>query len=180
MSAIKFNSQDSFGADQQWYVHEIDRSQIEKRPAVYRWWFDKIPKLVASNENVAVAQIHTTTIDGAIYYALYVGKATSAHKRIYCHLPNEKRIGFKTSTLRRTLRSLLCSPTQTLQECAQIVDSFMKEHAVLEWKYFDKESDAKDFETQCITKEYYPLNNSENVKLSEWTRQLTELRNNFK
>lgn len=171
---------DDFMPCKQFFVRDITRSDVEKRPAVYRWWFNEIS---LSKENVKdglidKGQILTAIVDKDIYYALYVGKAKSAYKRLFCHLPGENgnRIGFRTSTLRRTLRALLCKPNQSPVECAHIVDEYMRKHAILEWRYFDTESEAKCFETKCIEQGYYILNNSENDKLSTWTSNLTELR----
>lgn len=170
----------NFKVDEHCFVRDIILEEIDAKPAVYRWWFDVIPEKVTQG-GVNTNLIQTMTIDGRKLYALYVGKAANAHTRLHNHLPRSSRQTFRTSTLRRTLRALLCNPPQSDEECTNIVNQFMTDHAYLEWGYYASNDEAKRNESIYIINGYYPLNNSENVSsLKPWTRQMTMLRNQWK
>ncbi len=169
-----------FKVEKAFWVKDISMDVIDAKPAVYRWWFDVIPEKVLRG-GVDVSQIQTMPIDGIKLYALYVGKAANAKNRLRNHLPRSSRQTFRTSTLRRTLRALLCKPSQTDVDCANIVNQFMMDHAYLEWGYYSSNEEAKRYESMYIPGGYYPLNNSENIPpLKPWTYQLTQLRNKWK
>ena len=169
-----------FKIDRGCFVRDISLDIIDAKPAVYRWWFDVIPEIVLQG-GVNVSLIQTRTINGIKLYALYVGKAANAKNRLRNHLPRSSRQTFRTSTLRRTLRALLCNPSQSDEECTNIVNQFMTDHAYLEWGYYTSDEEAKQHESMYITNGYYPLNNSENIpSLKPWTYQLTQLRNKWK
>lgn len=169
-----------FKVDKAFFVKDISMDVIDAKPAVYRWWFDVIPEKVIQS-GVDVSLIQTRTINGIKLYALYVGKAANAKNRLRNHLPRSSRQTFRTSTLRRTLRALLCNQSQSDEECANVVNQFMTDHAYLEWGYYSSNEEAKNCESGYITSGYYPLNNSENIlSLKPWTHQLTQLRNRWK
>ena len=169
-----------FKVEKAFFVKKIIMDVIDTKPAVYRWWFDVIPEKVIQG-GVDVSLIQTRTINGIKLYALYVGKAANAKNRLRNHLPRSSRQTFRTSTLRRTLRALLCNPSQSDEDCANIVNQFMTDHAYLEWGYYTSDEEAKQHESMYITNGYYPLNNSENIpSLKPWTYQLTQLRNKWK
>lgn len=169
-----------FKVEKAFFVKDISMDVIDTKPAVYRWWFDVIPEKVILG-GVDINQIQTMTIDGIKLYALYVGKAANAKNRLRNHLPRSSRQTFRTSTLRRTLRALICEPSQSDEKCANIVNQFMTDHAYLEWGYYSSNEEAKRYESMYIPNGYYPLNNSENIDpLKPWTHQLTQLRNKWK
>ena len=162
------------------FVKHIRTDVIDTKPAVYRWWFDVIPEKVIQGE-IDISLIQTKTINSIKLYALYVGKAANAKNRLRNHLPRNSHQTFRTSTLRRTLRALLCNPSQSDEECANIVNQFMTDHAYLEWGYYTSNEEAKQYESMYITNGYYPLNNSENIEsLKPWTHRMTQLRNKWK
>jgi hypothetical protein len=165
-----------FKIDRGCFVRDISLDIIDAKPAVYRWWFDVIPEIVLQG-GVNVSLIQSMTVKGVKLYALYVGKAANAQNRLRNHLPHSSRQTFRTSTLRRTLRALLCKPSQSDEECSNIVNQFMTNHAYLEWSYYASDEEAKHYESAYISNGYYPLNNSENIdSLKIWTRQMTILR----
>lgn len=169
-----------FKVDNGYFVQDICTDVIDPKPAVYRWWFDVIPEKVIQG-GVDVSLIQTKTINGIKLFALYVGKAAKAKNRLRNHLPRSSHQTFRTSTLRRTLRALLCNPSQSDEECSNLVNRFMTEHAYLEWGYYTSNEEAKQYESMYITSGYYPLNNSENIaSLKLWTHQLTKLRSEWK
>lgn len=165
-----------FKIENAYFVKDICLDVIDTKPAVYRWWFDVIPEKVIQG-GVDISLIRTKTVKGVKLYALYVGKAANAKNRLRNHLPHSSRQTFRTSTLRRTLRALLCKPSQSDEECSNIVNQFMTNHAYLEWSYYASDEEAKHYESAYISNGYYPLNNSENIdSLKIWTRQMTILR----
>ena len=117
-----------FKIDRGCFVRDISLDIIDAKPAVYRWWFDVIPEIVLQG-GVNVSLIQSMTVKGVKLYALYVGKAANAKNRLRNHLPRSSRQTFRTSTLRRTLRALLCKPSQSDVDCANIVNQFMIDHA---------------------------------------------------
>lgn len=169
-----------FKVDKAFFVKEISMDEIGAKPAVYRWWFDVIPEKVIQG-GVDVSLIKTKSKKGIKLYALYVGKAANAKTRLRNHLPRSSSQTFRTSTLRRTLRALLCNPSQSDEQCAILVNQFMIDHAYLEWGYYSSNEEAKRYESLYITHGYYPLNNSENIEsLKPWTHRMTQLRNQWK
>jgi hypothetical protein len=169
-----------FKIDRGCFVRDISLDIIDAKPAVYRWWFDVIPEIVLQG-GVNVSLIQSMTVKGVKLYALYVGKAANAKNRLRNHLPRSSRQTFRTSTLRRTLRALLCNQSQSDEECSNIVNQFMTDHAYLEWGYYASDEEAKRYESMYITNGYYPLNNSENIEsLKPWTHRMTQLRNKWK
>lgn len=165
-----------FKIDNAYFVKDITLDVIATKPAVYRWWFDVIPSKIIQG-GVDTNRIMSQTINNKTWYALYVGKASNARRRLRNHLPHNSQQTFRTSTLRRTLRALLCNPNLPEEECALLINNFMNEHAYLEWGYYLTDKEAKHYESLYISNGYYPLNNSENIdSLKIWTRQMTMLR----
>ena len=139
-----------FKIDRGCFVRDISLDIIDAKPAVYRWWFDVIPEIVLQG-GVNVSLIQSMTVKGVKLYALYVGKAANARNRLRNHLPRSSRQTFRTSTLRRTLRALLCNPSQSDEECTNIVNQFMTDHAYLEWGYYTSDEEAKQLGIEWTT-----------------------------
>ncbi|MBO7345975.1 MAG: hypothetical protein J6U29_00250, partial [Bacteroidales bacterium] len=82
--------------------------EVEKRPGVYRWWFSETEaeKLLSKFKSLLQHEgriLQEKSIEGATYIALYFGISSDMSRRIRWHI----RGPFKSSTLRRTLRSII-------------------------------------------------------------------------
>lgn len=141
-----------------------------KVPILYRWWFPEGSEPVEILRNYKaedlLSQTLTTTIGNTKYYALYIGKGINGRRRLKNHLNPRKR----TSTLRRTLSGLLNTDDESkiskvLQEC------------YYEWcEMACSKDELSDREEQAIKDGYYPLNLSENDKISKEWRQFLQQR----
>lgn len=153
------------------------------QPIIYRWWFDELPSVLQTwidkrAENLP-KKIETKEINGKLYYELYVGQAKNGKTRLNQHLPYQNGAAFKRSTLRRTLRALLCNQ-ESADADAIVVDEFMLKHSYVEWKIVTIE-DLDTEEKNCINSSWHPFNIQENdLQPKDWADILERLRNNKK
>lgn len=156
----------------------LRQSMVEKCPGVYRWWFpkDKADDLLAHFENYILLKdkrLQERRINGNPYVALYFGISSEMSRRIRWHI----RGPFKSSTLRRTLRSII-APNDGDETAASIVNQWL-DSCYWEWDYTDTTEKAEQLETAELAQQKfaYPLNISKNETMpSAWIAELKNLR----
>lgn len=138
-----------------------------KVPILYRWWFpegsEPVRILRAYEAEDLLSGTLTTTIGKNKYFALYLGKGINGRRRFKNHISPRKR----TSTLRRTLSGLLNTDDES-------IISDVLQQCYYEWCELSCTKDElSEQEEKAIKEGYYPLNLSENDKISkEWKQFL--------
>ncbi len=156
--------------------------EVEKRPGVYRWWFPKTEakKLLSKFKSPLQHEgriLQEKSIEGATYIALYFGISSDMSRRIRWHI----RGPFKSSTLRRTLRSII-APEKNDKDAEVLVNKLI-DSCYWEWDYTDTPEQAEDKETaELAQKKFsYPLNISKNNTMPfEWIAELKKKRTDNK
>ncbi len=136
-----------------------------KVPILYRWWFpegsEPVNILRAYEAEDLLSGTLTKTIGAIRYYALYLGKGINGRRRLKNHISQRKR----TSTLRRTLSGLLNTDDEgkissVLQQC------------YYEWCEMSCSKEELGIQEEtAINSGFYPLNLSENHKISTMWRE---------
>ena len=158
------------------------RSEVEKLPGVYRWWFPKseAKKLLANFKNRTLIddrKLQERSIQGAPYLALYFGISNDMSRRIRWHI----RGPFKSSTLRRTLRAIIAPDAD--DRTAEAIVNKLIDSCFWEWEYTETVDRAECRETEELAqhKFAYPLNISKNNTVPpEWIAELKQLRADLK
>lgn len=158
------------------------RSEVEKLPGVYRWWFPKseAKKLLANFKNRTLIddrKLQERSIQGAPYLALYFGISNDMSRRIRWHI----RGPFKSSTLRRTLRAIIAPDAD--DKTAEAIVNKLIDSCFWEWEYTETVDRAECRETEELAqhKFAYPLNISKNNTVPpEWIAELKQLRADLK
>lgn len=149
---------------------------VEARPGVYRWWFpaEQAKQLLGVfSMPINTDYVMKHSIDGMEYWALYCGISVNLHNRVKQHLKGP----FTNSTLRRTIRTLICPNSSNAET---LVSKFL-DFCFWEWKYTDSRQSAKDIEdeelSQCTY--CYPLNIDDNKSAlipEGWIEELSRKR----
>ena len=158
------------------------RSEVEKLPGVYCWWFPKseAKKLLANFKNRTLIddrKLQERSIQGAPYLALYFGISNDMSRRIRWHI----RGPFKSSTLRRTLRAIIAPDAD--DKTAEAIVNKLIDSCFWEWEYTETVDRAECRETEELAqhKFAYPLNISKNNTVPpEWIAELKQLRADLK
>lgn len=160
-------------------------SIVDKQPGCYKWWFRE--ECVRGLLNPLDPHIDYNRLihDGNGFVALYIGIVHNPGRTLYQRakwhiipIPHHanRRVGLcpTVSTLRISLSALLGLDV-TLSE--QIVNDFIDKYCEWEWTPTATGANAKLWECQELTKNYYPLNIQENYVVDEATKaRLKELR----
>lgn len=136
-------------------------------PGVYRWWFtedDAKKLLVPFNGSITLNNLQSMTMNGKLFYAMYVGVSpTSLLGRYNWHISQKHTIsavnsGF-LSTLRRSISALLQKDCTESEK--QVTDMLMR--CIFEW---DVTPNFKQVESTELQTNLYPLNVQENKVMS--------------
>lgn len=162
-------------------VKQLKSEKVPKEPILYRWWFPEdaeVVKLILKRgtKDAALAkfieQIHTCTINGKLYYAIYFGKSNKGYRRYIQHAKGNAHV----STIRHTLYGL-CIGNKYDKAKEQLIDEIL-EKCYFEWISFkDEEYLIECIEVICIALGSYPLNIDGNPSISEkWREHILESR----
>ena len=157
------------------------RSEVEKLPGVYRWWFPKseAKKLLANFKNRTLIddrKLQERSIQGAPYLALYFGISNDMSRRIRWHI----RGPFKSSTLRRTLWAIIAPDAD--DNTAETIVNKLIDSCFWEWEYTEtvEQAECRETEELAQSKFAYPLNISKNNTVPpQWIAELKNLRKNL-
>lgn len=164
-------------------VSLIDIEALPTSPVVYRWWFPEENLQLISNPLIDITKLKKRTIEGNVFYALYVGIGVSCKERFNWHIHQKHtcssvRSGI-LSTLRQTISALLGI---NMTESKDDIDEILKE-CYLEWKIFPSYS-KKELETEesgLIGEGYYPLNIHKNKSVNpKWRKHLSVKRREYR
>ena len=121
---------------------------VPKEPILYRWWFPANSEVVTmlsewrskdSKEPTNLLEgVLTREIEGKTYYALYFGKSNKGYRRYIQHSTGN----IHTSTLRRTIHSLLTDDLYTKNTHEQEITDLLRE-CYFEWTVIGKEAAAR-------------------------------------
>ena len=155
------------------------RIPVPKEPILYRWWFhsgSEVVKLLRewkskdSKEpiNLLEGVLTKKFPDGETYYALYFGKSNKGYRRYIQHSTGNVH----TSTLRRTIHSLLTDEEYNKPVHEQQIDEILKD-CYFEWTVIDKEEESlvECIESICIVHGTYPLNIDSNPAINKHWRE---------
>ena len=151
---------------------------VPKEPILYRWWFPANSEVVTmlsewrskdSKEPTNLLEgVLTREIEGKTYYALYFGKSNKGYRRYIQHSTGN----IHTSTLRRTIHSLLTDDLYTKNTHEQEITDLLRE-CYFEWTVIGKEDEnlVECLEAICIVHGTYPLNIDGNPAINETWRE---------
>ena len=151
---------------------------VPKEPILYRWWFPANSEVVTmlskwiskdSRESINLLEgVLTREIEGKTYYALYFGKSNKGYRRYIQHSTGN----IHTSTLRRTIHSLLTDDLYTKNTHEQEITDLLRE-CYFEWTVIGKEDEnlVECLEAICIVHGTYPLNIDGNPAINETWRE---------
>lgn len=161
---------------------------VPKEPILYRWWFPANSEVVTmlsewrskdSKEPTNLLEgVLTREIEGKTYYALYFGKSNKGYRRYIQHSTGN----IHTSTLRRTIHSLLTDEEYNKPVHEQQIDKILKD-CYFEWAVIDKEEESlvECIEAICIVHGTYPLNIDGNPAInSKWREYMMNERGKVK
>ncbi len=162
---------------------------VPKEPILYRWWFhseSEIVKLLRAWKskdsknpiNLLDGVLTKKFPDGETYYALYFGKSNKGYRRYIQHSTGN----IHTSTLRRTIHSLLTDEEYNKPVHEQQIDKILK-NCYFEWAVIDKEEESlvECIEAICIVHGTYPLNIDGNPAInSKWREYMMNERGKVK
>ena len=162
---------------------------VPKEPILYRWWFhseSEIVKLLRAWKNKDTKKpinlldgvLTKKFPDGETYYALYFGKSNKGYRRYIQHSTGN----IHTSTLRRTIHSLLTDEEYNKPVHEQQIDKILK-NCYFEWAVIDKEEESlvECIEAICIVHGTYPLNINGNPAInSKWREYMMNERGKVK
>ncbi len=145
---------------------------VAQSPILYRWWFPETSKVVTIlrkwKGSDLLAGVQTCAFEGTTYYALYFGKSNKGYRRFIQH----SKGNIHTSTLRRTIHSLLTDEEYNKPVHEQQIDKILKD-CYFEWAVIDKEEESlvECIEAICIVHGTYPLNIDGNPAINETWRE---------
>ena len=162
---------------------------VPKEPILYRWWFhseSEVVKLLRAWKgkdskkpiNLLDGVLTKKFPDGETYYALYFGKSNKGYRRYIQHSTGN----IHTSTLRRTIHSLLTDEEYNKPVHEQQIDEILKD-CYFEWAVIDKEEESlvECIEAICIVHGTYPLNIDGNPAINEiWREHMMNERSKVK
>ena len=165
------------------------RIPVPKEPILYRWWFPANSEVVTmlsewkskdSKEPIDLLEEVLTKKfpDGETYYALYFGKSNNG----YCRFCQHSTGNIHTSTLRRTIHSLLTDEEYNKPIHEKQIDAILKD-CYFEWAVIDKEEESlvECIEAICIVHGTYPLNIDGNPAInSKWREYMMNERGKVK
>ena len=153
---------------------------VPKEPILYRWWFPANSEVVTmlsewkgkdSKKPINLLEgVLTREIEGKTYYALYFGKSNKGYRRYIQHSTGN----IHTSTLRRTIHSLLTDDLYTKNTHEQEITDLLRE-CYFEWTIIGKEDEnlVECIEAICIVHGTYPLNIDGNPAIDEdWRKYM--------
>ena len=173
------------------FINEIERIPVIRKPILYRWWFaeDSKPMLAIQKyldshpEDIQMkqlfSQLEERKFDGKKkkYYALYFGKSNNGYRRYIQHTTGNVH----TSTIRHTLYGLCLTNNEESQYSKQLdkeeITRILRE-CYFEWLPFNEEGKLVEcVEGICIALGKYPLNVDGNPAISnQWRDYLLEKR----
>ena len=184
---------DGMQSDEQYsfFINEIERIPVIRKPILYRWWFreDSEPMLAIQKyldshpEDIQMkqlfSQLEERKFDGKKkkYYALYFGKSNNGYRRYIQHTTGNVH----TSTIRHTLYGLCLTNNEESQYSKQLdkeeITRILRE-CYFEWLPFNEEGKLVEcVEGICIALGKYPLNLDGNPAISDqWRDYLLEKR----
>jgi hypothetical protein len=184
---------DDMQSDKQYsfFINEIERIPVIRKPILYRWWFAEDSKpMIALKKYLdehptdvemqqLFSQLEERKFEGKEqkYYALYFGKSNNGYRRYIQHSTGNVH----TSTLRHTLYGLCLTNNEESQYSKQLdkeeITRILRE-CYFEWLPFNEEGKLVEcVEGICIALGKYPLNVDGNPAISEqWRDYLLEKR----
>ena len=159
-----------------------DRIPVPHAPILYRWWFPETSRVVKIlrewKGSDLLAGVQTHEFEGKTYYALYFGKSNNGYRRFIQHSTGNVH----TSTLRRTIHSLLTDDLYTKNTHEQEITDLLRE-CYFEWTVIGKEDEnlVECLEAICIVHGTYPLNIDGNPAINEtWRKHMMNERGKVK
>ena len=147
---------------------------VAKSAVLYRWWFPENSEVVKILSNWKGSDlldgVQKREFEGKNYYALYFGKSNNGYRRFCQHSTGNVR----TSTLRRTIHSLLTDDLYTKNTHEQEITDLLRE-CYFEWTVIGKEDEnlVECIEAICIVHGIYPLNIDGNPAIDEdWRKYM--------
>lgn len=184
---------DDMQSDEQYsfFINEIERIPVIRKPILYRWWFAEDSKpMIALKKYLdehpsdiemqqLFSQLEERMFEGKKqkYYALYFGKSNNGYRRYIQHTTGNVH----TSTIRHTLYGLCLTNNEESQYSKQLdkeeITRILRE-CYFEWLPFNEEGKLVEcVEGICIALGKYPLNVDGNPAISnQWRDYLLEKR----
>ena len=177
---------DDMQSDEQYsfFINEIERIPVIRKPILYRWWFAEDSKpMIALKKYLdehptdvemqqLFSQLEERKFEGKKqkYYALYFGKSNNGYRRYIQHSTGNVH----TSTLRHTLYGLCLTNEESLyskQLDKEEITRILRE-CYFEWLPFNEEGKLVEcVEGICIALGKYPLNVDGNPAISDQWRE---------
>ena len=184
---------DGMQSDEQYsfFINEIERIPVIRKPILYRWWFAEDSKpMIALKKYLdehptdvemqqLFSQLEERKFEGKEqkYYAIYFGKSNNGYRRYIQHSTGNVH----TSTLRHTLYGLCLTNNEESQYSKQLdkeeITRILRE-CYFEWLPFNEEGKLVEcVEGICIALGKYPLNVDGNPAISDsWREYVMEKR----
>ena len=184
---------DGMQSDEQYsfFINEIERIPVIRKPILYRWWFAEDSKpMIALKKYLdehptdvemqqLFSQLEERKFEGKKkkYYALYFGKSNNGYRRYIQHTTGNVH----TSTIRHTLYGLCLTNNEESQYSKQLdkeeITRILRE-CYFEWLPFNEEGKLVEcVEGICIALGKYPLNVDGNPAISDsWREYVMEKR----
>ena len=184
---------DDMQSDEQYsfFINEIERIPVIRKPILYRWWFAEDSKpMIALKKYLdehptdiemqqLFSQLEERKFDGKKkkYYALYFGKSNNGYRRYIQHTTGNVH----TSTIRHTLYGLCLTNNEESLYSKQLdkeeITRILRE-CYFEWLPFNEEGKLVEcVEGICIALGKYPLNVDGNPAISNsWREYVMEKR----
>ena len=147
---------------------------VAKSAVLYRWWFPENSEVVKILSNWKGSDlldgVQKREFEDKNYYALYFGKSNNGYRRFCQHRTGNVH----TSTLRRTIHSLLTDDLYTKNTHEQEITDLLRE-CYFEWTIIGKEDEnlVECIEAICIVHGIYPLNIDGNPAIDEdWRKYM--------
>ena len=178
---------DGMQSDEQYsfFINEIERIPVIRKPILYRWWFAEDSKpMIALKKYLdehptdvemqqLFSQLEERKFEGKKkkYYALYFGKSNNGYRRYIQHTTGNVH----TSTIRHTLYGLCLTNNEESQYSKQLdkeeITRILRE-CYFEWLPFNEEGKLVEcVEGICIALGKYPLNVDGNPAISDQWRE---------
>ena len=178
---------DDVQSDEQYsfFINEIERIPVIRKPILYRWWFAEDSKpMIALKKYLdehptdiemqqLFSQLEERKFEGKKqkYYALYFGKSNNGYRRYIQHSTGNVH----TSTLRHTLYGLCLTENGESLYSKQLdkeeITRILRE-CYFEWLPFNEEGKLVEcVEGICIALGKYPLNVDGNPAISDQWRE---------
>ena len=178
---------DDMQSDEQYsfFINEIERIPVIRKPILYRWWFAEDSKpMIALKKYLdehptdiemqqLFSQLEERKFEGKKqkYYALYFGKSNNGYRRYIQHTTGNVH----TSTIRHTLYGLCLTENGESLYSKQLdkeeITRILRE-CYFEWLPFNEEGKLVEcVESICIALGKYPLNVDGNPAISDQWRE---------